>query len=146
MYTAKFTELNEILAGLYPANKIPAAYNSAWASYASHQRGVYLVRVGVMAATATLDFKLQQATDSSGTGAKDISGKSITQLTQAGGDGSETCVVELRTAELDVDGGFDYVRGVLTVGTANVYCELIPIKFVAAYPPVSTSALAEVID
>lgn len=146
MYTARFTELNEIIAGLYPANKTPAAHNTAWTSMANHQRAIYIVRVGSMAATSTLDFKLQQATDSSGTDAKDISGKSITQLTQAGGDGSETVVVELRTEELDVDGGFDYVRGVLTVGTANVYCECIPIKFAANYPPVSTSALSEVVD
>jgi len=146
MYTARFTELNEIIAGLYPALKQAAAHNTAWTSMANHQRAIYLVRVGAMTALSTLDFKLQQATAAAGTGAKDISGKAITQLTQAGGDGSETCVVELRTEELDVDGGFDYIRGVLTVGTDTVYCEVIPIKFAANHPPVSTSAITEVVD
>jgi len=146
MYTARFTELNEIIAGLYPALKAVAAHNTTWTSMANHQRAIYIVRVGVMTALSTLDFKLQQATAAAGTGAKDISGKAITQLTQAGGDGSETVAIELRTEELDVDGGFDYIRGVLTVGTDTVYCEVIPIKFAANYPPVSTSAVAEIVD
>ena len=146
MYTARFTELNEIIAGLYPANKAIAAHNTAWTSMANHQRAIYLVRVGALASAATLDFKLQQATAAAGTGAKDISGKSVTQLTQAGGDGSETVAIELRTEELDVDGGFDYIRGVLTIAGNTVYCEVIPIKFAANYPPVSTSAVAEIVD
>ena len=146
MYTARFTELNEIIAGLYPANKAIAAHTTAWTSMASHQRAIYVVRVGVMAAASTLDFKLQQATDSSGTSAKDISGKAITQLTQAGGDGSDTVAIELHTEDLDVDGGFDYIRGYLTVTGNTVYCEVIPIKFAANYPPVSPSAVAEIVD
>jgi hypothetical protein len=45
--------------------------------------------LGVLGAAATVDAKLQQATDTSGTGAKDISGKAITQLVKASNDNNE---------------------------------------------------------
>jgi hypothetical protein len=40
-------------------------------------------RLGVLGASATVDAKLQQATDNSGTGVKDVTGKAITQLVKA---------------------------------------------------------------
>ena len=44
-----------------------------------------LIQTGVLGAAATLDAKLQQATDAAGTGAKDITGKAIVQIVKATG-------------------------------------------------------------
>lgn len=76
-----------------------------------------LISVGVFGASATVDAKLQQATDSSGTGAKDITGKSITQLLAAGGNNRQA-MINMKEADLDTEGGFRYVRLSITVGTA----------------------------
>lgn len=77
-----------------------------------------LVSVGTLGSSATVDAKLEQAKDSSGTDAKDISGKSITQLTQAGTDSDKQALINLRQEELDVQNGFTHFRLSITVGTA----------------------------
>ncbi len=74
---------------------------------------------GDLGASATLDAKLQQATDSGGTGAKDVTGKSITQLTQAGTDSNKQVLINLRPEELDIKNGFGYFRLSMTVAVAT---------------------------
>ena len=61
-----------------------ATVTSDWLDMTNFQTGLAIVLVGEMAATSTVDAKIEQATDGSGTGAKDLSGSSITQLTAAG--------------------------------------------------------------
>lgn len=70
-----------------------------------------------MTGGSTVDAKLQQATDSGGTGAKDVTGKAITQLLAAGGNNRQA-IIEARDTDLDVNNGFAYVRLSITVGTA----------------------------
>jgi len=145
-YTERFTEVNQPTGELYPALKSVGAHNGAWISMANHQRVVFLVMVGAMTALSTLDFKIQEDTDGDGGDAQDISGKAITQLTQAGGDGNDLLAVEVRTDELDVADGYCYVRGVLTVGTDTVYCAMLPLRFIPNYPPVVTTGWTEIVD
>ena len=64
--------------------------------------------------------KLQQAKDAAGTGAKDITGKAITQLTQAGGDGDEIVTIPLRAEEIDIANAFTHIRVQVTTAVANV--------------------------
>jgi hypothetical protein len=61
-----------------------------------------IVGVGVLGSSATVDAKLQQATDSSGTGVKDISGKAITQFTKVGTDDAKQTLINLKQDDLDV--------------------------------------------
>ena len=147
-YTQRFTEVHELLdsAWLVPANKTPAAYTTGYVSMANHQRAVYILLTGVMAQGATLNLQLWQATDTAGTVAKVIAGKAITQLTQAGGDLNDACIIEVRTEELDVDGGFDCIAGILTVGAGNVYCTLLPLFGTSNYVPVPVANWTEIVD
>ncbi len=64
------------------------------------------------------EAKLQQAQDASGTGAKDLTGKAITQLTQAASGSAKPALINLRPDDLDVTNGFSYVRLSVTVGVA----------------------------
>ena len=78
------------------------------------------IKTGVLGASATVDAKLQQATDNIGTGLKDITGKAITQLTQASPDDSDKQVlINLNNSELDTDNGYTHFNLILTVGTAT---------------------------
>ena len=77
-----------------------------------------IVQAGDLGASATVDAKLRQATDSSGTGVKDITGATITQLTQAGTDSDKIVLINLDPNKLDVEGGFDYVKLDITVAVA----------------------------
>ena len=146
-YTQRFTEVHELLDPnwLTPVDRAAAAYPTGYVSMANHQRAGYILLTGVMTQGSTVDLQLWQATDAAGTGAKVIVGKAITQLTQAGGDGGDACIIELRTEELDVDGGFSFVAGILTVAGAATLCALLPLFGCSNFPPVPVANWTEVI-
>ncbi len=124
----RYNEVAEILDKLQPVSA-SSVQNGAWVSAKNAQRLVCVMAVGVIAATGTLDLKLQQAKDGSGTGVKDITGKAIVQLTQAGGDSGKTVEIECLPSELDVTGGFSFVRFVATPATAAslLYVQLLAV-------------------
>lgn len=113
----KFSEGHAILATLDPVSQGAATVNTGWVSMALFHNLVALIQTGVLGASATLDAKLQQATTSGGAGAKDITGKALTQILKASGDNKQA-MIELRDTELDVNNGFAFVRLQVTVGTA----------------------------
>jgi hypothetical protein len=119
-----------------------AAYTSDYVSMADFETMMAIIMVGTMASTSTVDAKLVQATDSSGTGVKDISGKAITQLTEAGNDSDKQAIINCRSDELDVANGFTHVAVVMTVGTAASDAGAILLGFDGRYQP--TADLASV--
>lgn len=92
---------------------------SGWIAAKDFYNFMAVVYAGTLGTSATIDAKLEQATDSSGTGAKDITGKAITQLTQAGSDSDKQAIINLRHGEMDIGNDFDYFRLSITVGTAT---------------------------
>lgn len=110
-------------------------YETGWVSMAEFESIMAIVLAGTLGASATLDAKLEQASDSSGTGAKDITGKAITQLTQAGTDDDKQAVINCRAEELDIDNGFTHVRLSMTVGTATSDAGAVILGLDARYQP-----------
>ncbi len=91
-----------------------AATTGAWidASIACN----FLAHVGAGTVGTSVDFKIQQATDSSGTSAKDISGLAISQLTSPG-----SALINIVQGDLDIDNDFSHIAMVLTtVGATTV--------------------------
>jgi len=120
-YTNRVSEDMYPLVSEYSDSITVAAHTSAYVSLANYHRAWLFLNVGEMQGTATLDVSFLQATDTAGTGSKAlVPAKAITQLDQAAGDGNQLVCVELQTEELDVDGGFDCVAVLLTVGNAAV--------------------------
>jgi hypothetical protein len=101
------------------------------------RRVMFIVAIGALGTAATVDFKLQGSADGS-TGWTDITGKAITQLTEAGTDANKQAIVEI-TAEETSTLGYRYVRGLLTVGgvDAGNYATVIALGGVARYEPVA---------
>jgi hypothetical protein len=114
---AKPGEIVSILATYDPVSQAAATVTTGWVDAGNLHSILAVLQTGIMGASGTLDAKLQQATSSAGAGAKDITGKAITQIVKASGD-QKQALINLRTSELDVEGGFRYVRLSLTVGTA----------------------------
>ena len=114
---SKLSERLAILATLDPVSQAAGTVTTGWISTANHERLLAVIQTGVLGTSATVDAKLQQATDASGTNAKDVTGKAITQIVKASGDNKQA-EINLRAEELDVNGGFGFVRLSLTVGTA----------------------------
>jgi hypothetical protein len=120
MFTEEVSEVMYPLLYEYPDSFAAGTHASTWAHMGAYHRGWLLLKVGDMAATSTLDVSIRQASDAAGTGAKAITGKSITQLTAAGGDGDDVLCIELRNEELDVTGGFEHVQVRVVVANAAV--------------------------
>ena len=114
---SKASEMLAVLATIDPASQAAGAVSTGWVSVANHLGFLAVVQTGVLGTSATVDAKLQQALDSSGTGAKDIIGKSITQIVKATGDNKQA-LINLKPEELDIVNGFGFVRVTMTVSVA----------------------------
>ncbi len=118
MFTnSKASEMLAILATIDPASQSAGSATTGWVSVANHHGLLAVVQTGVLGTLATVDAKLQQATDSSGAGAKDVAGHAITQIVKATGDNKQA-LINLKPEELDSVNGFGFVRVALTVGVA----------------------------
>ena len=119
-YTARFSELHYPLLFDYADSFTAAVNSSAWINMAVYHRGVLVLNVGEMQAGSVLSVRLQEATTIGGLGGVNIAGKNITDLVQADGDGDDLVCIELQTEELNVSGGFNFVRVVYHVQNAAV--------------------------
>jgi hypothetical protein len=118
MFTnAKPSELIAVLDSIDPVSQAAGTVTTGWIKADKFFTYMALINTGTLGTSATVDAKLQQATDSSGTSAKDVTGKAITQIVKASGDNKQA-VINLRGSELDTNGGFPYFRLSITVGTA----------------------------
>jgi len=120
---------------------------TGWLSIAQFGSLMAIVMTGTLGSSATVDAKLEQATDSSGTGAKDVTGKAITQLTQAGTDESDSqAIINCGQQDLDVDNDFAFVRLSITVAVATSDVGGLLLGFDPAYAPASDNDAATVLE
>ena len=111
-----------ILGAIDPDAYAAGTVTTGWISAAQFQRFMAVVMAGTLGSSATLDAKIEQASDSSGTGAKDLTGAAITQLTQAGSDSDKQAVIAFGSDDLDLANGFTHFRLSMTVATATSDC------------------------
>jgi len=144
-YTERFSEGHYPLVSYNADSQAIATVNSAWVSLATYHRAVLILNVGDMAQGATLDLSIRQASDGTGTGTKAITGKAITQLTQAGADGNQMLVIELQAEELDVDGNFENIgiRHIVAGGAVEMAWTLFGIQ--PRFAPTPTTNWAEIV-
>ncbi len=109
-----------ILDAIDPDSIDDAAAVTAWIDMGDLYRAMAIVQVGDMVATSTVNAKLQQATDASGTGAKDITGKAITAMTAAGSDDDKQAIINLNVEEMDMENDFTHIQFSITGGVAAV--------------------------
>ena len=126
----KPSESLAVLATLDPASQAASTVTTGWVDAGQYFSLMAIVKAGVFGVSATVDAKLQQATDSGGTGAKDVTGRAITQLLAAGGNNRQA-IINMKGADLDVEGGFRYVRLSVTVGATAT---LIDATLFGCYP------------
>ena len=121
------------------------AVSSAWVAMADFESIMAIVMAGTLGTSATLDAKLEQATDSSGTGVKDISGKAITQLVKASND-DDQAIINCRAEDLDLANDFTHARLTMTVGTATSDVSGVVLGFNAKRMPTDGEDLASVVE
>ncbi len=142
------SEIAALLATIDPDEYAAGAQNSDWIDLGLFDQVMAVIMAGTIDTGSTLDSKLTQATSSGGAGEKDITGKAIAQLTQAGSDSDKQAVINCRAEELDVANDFRFVRLVQTGGTGSpattVDHSAILFGLGARYEPASDGDLASV--
>jgi len=106
-----------VLTTLDPASVAASTVVTSWVPVQNFHSFLALLETGVLGASATLDAKLRQASDSSGTGAKDITGKALVQIVKASGDNKQA-MINARASDLDQANGFGWIALSVTIGTA----------------------------
>jgi len=134
-----------IVGAIDPDAYTTGTYTTGWISGVDFERFMAVVMAGTLGTSATIDAKLEQASDGSGTGAKDVTGKAITQLVKASND-DDQAVINLNVDELDIDGGFTHFRLSMTVGTATSDAAAFVLGFDARFAPASDSDAATVAE
>lgn len=113
----KLSELIGLVATLDPATPAVGTLTTGWVSAAGAAVFMAVLQTGAMGASGTIDAKLQQATDSLGTGAKDVVGKAITTLAQPAGSNKQA-TISCKQEDLDLVNGFGFLRLSVNVGVA----------------------------
>ena len=119
-YNVKASEQVALLGVIPPASQGVGSVSTGWVSASEFMKFLGVVSVGAFGASATVDANIQQATSSSGAGAKAIAIPSgnlaITEL--AAGTNNIQAELNLDAQILDVNNGFDYINLTITVGVA----------------------------
>ena len=143
----KFSEVVAVLAKRDPVSVAASTVLTTFVPAANFHNIAALIQTGALGASATIDAKLRQATDAAGTGVKDVTGKAITQLTQAGTDMSNSVVsIECRSEDLDAANGFGFVALSVTVATAASVFSAVLLGRNPRYAPASASNIAAVLQ
>jgi hypothetical protein len=111
---------------------------TGWIDASQFNNFMAIAMIGAITSTGTDDAKIQQATDSSGTGAKDITGKAITQVVA----GSVQTLINVKQDDLDVNNGFTYIRFSITPATAASLIAGLVVGFDPRYSPADGYAAA----
>lgn len=129
-----------------PQSLAPGSASTGWVDMSTLGSVLVNLLVGAITTGGAVDAKLEQATDAAGANAKDITGKAITQLTAAGGDSNTQVDLNLRSEELDINGGFRYARLTVTTATAAALIAASIRGFDARYQPqADLSSVVEVV-
>lgn len=118
MNTAFKPSQRAVIVGVIDPQSANAAKASGWIDASKFLNYLATVSVGALGAAATVDAKLEQATAVDGAGAKDVPGKAIAQLTKAGNDDGKQVLINLKQADLDINGGFKFFRLSVTPAVA----------------------------
>lgn len=134
-----------IVGAIDPDANGAGTLTTAWVSASDFQRFMAIIMAGTLGTSATIDAKIEQASDSTGTGAKDLAGAAITQLVKASNDDNQA-VIEFWSEDLDLVGGFSHVRLSMTVGTATSDAGAILLGMSPRYAPASRMDAASVVE
>ena len=138
------SEVAAIVGVVDPDANAAGAITTAYADMSKFNQLMAIIQTGAMVAASTVDAKIVQATDAAGTGSKDVTGKAITQLTQAGTDDDKQAIINVRAEELDIDNGFSFAALTFTVAVAASDSSAIVLGMGASYAPASDFDLASV--
>ncbi len=100
---------------LAPATR--GSTNSSWVAAFTEGNNRAVVALNVGTTVQAISFKLTQAQDASGTGAKDITGAALASITTANDNTYNT--IDIGPGALDGADGFTFIRAEMTIASAG---------------------------
>jgi len=140
--TAKPSEIAAIVATIDSDQLTTGTANTDYVDMKLWRKAMFIINAGDVAASATVNFKLREATSSTGAGVTDLTGYAITQLTSGGTD--TQIIVNLDESALSA--GFRYVTGLLTIAGGLVDVGVVVLGFDGRYGPASNNDLSTVAE
>lgn len=138
------SETIPVLGKLDPASQSTSEKLTDAIPLKNHRRFLFIIQVGALGSSGTVDFVVKGATSSGGSYTT-ISGTAITQLTQAGSDDNKVVLVEVSADAIENLGlGYTHIKGSLTPGTAASLASVICIAGYGRYTPAADYDLAAV--
>lgn len=134
------SELVSVVGTVDPDAITAGTHNTDVIDMSVHRRVMFVVAVGDLGSSATADFKVLECATSGGTYTL-LTGKSITQLTQAGTDSDKQAIVNVSSEELTA--GYRYIKGSLRVGTATSDAGVIALADTIFSDAVTTTAYGD---
>ena len=118
--------------------------NTDWIAVDDFQQVLFVIMAGIITGTGTLDFKVQEADDSTGGNAATLASGTlnITQLDT--GDNDAQVLVNVDSEQLS--NTFTHVRGVLTMGTAGAFVAVAALGLLPREGPANLNDLASVAE
>lgn len=134
-----FVEIVAPLATVQPQST-NTEVSSSWVSAANYHRFAAILWTGAIASTGTLNFKVEQATDGSGSNAKNL----IVATALTDDDDNKRIALLFDAEDMDQDNGFKFLRLTVTAATAAslVHAELF--GYNPRFGPPPTSAFDEI--
>lgn len=142
-FNERLSEGLAVVSCIDPDAYTAAAYTGDVIDMQKYKRVMFIVMAGDLGSSATVDWVLKGDTASGGSYSTTITGKSITQLTQAGTDDNKQVIIEV-TAEEVAAQGYRYIRETLTVGTATSDAGSVALAFGFRNSPASDTDLSSV--
>lgn len=103
-----------------PDANAAATLLTPWVDAGLYETFCAMISSGDLGTNGTLDAKLRQATSAAGAGAKDITGKAMTQMTEAVVNlSNKQAFINLESEDLDSNNGFRYVALSVTGAVAT---------------------------
>lgn len=120
------------------------AYNTDYIDMSKWEEIMIIGMAGDLGSSATLDFDVYEYTDASDGGENELTTKDAVQLTQAGSDSNKQIVINVRREDLNIDGGFRYIKAWMIVADATSDCGLVVVGLVPRNAPASDNDLSTV--
>jgi hypothetical protein len=115
----KFSDDWAVVATIDPDANAAGTLTTDEIDMSKYQAVAFVVMAGALGTSATLDFSVKGgASSNAGSHATAVTGKAITQLTQAGSDDDKQVIVEVTGEEVGAQ-GLRYIEGSLVTATAT---------------------------
>lgn len=135
--------ITPLVAVISPQSASAGTYTSGWVSLATLGGVHATLNIGAITGSGTVDAKFQQASDSGGTGAKDVTGTAMTQIVGSA-NSNKQITTQVRQGQMDAANNFTHVRLSVTTAVAASLISAVLQGFDAKYEPQSqTTSVAE---